>query len=655
MKSRGMSFTRRPAGSGRSACIAALLTGILLSSGLVHAGVKDRTKGSAPEPRDVPYPGTVQIHVDASDTGQGIFRVHETLPVRPGELTLLYPKWIPGNHKPSGPIGMLAGLQIRAGGRPLAWNRDKYDVYAFRVQVPQGVPEIEVCFQFLSGRDKGAFIQMTDRLLALEWNTVSLYPAGHYARRISVQPRVTFPAGWKFSTALEESARSGDTVIFKPVGYDVLVDSPIYAGRYTKSVDLDPGAKAPVRLDLFADAPENIGITPDQVQMHRNLVTQALKTFGSPHFARYHFLFSLSDQLSSNGLEHLQSTEVGADRNHFTQWADSVPDRALLAHELTHSWNGKFRRPADLWTPNFNVPMGDSLLWMYEGQTEYWGFVLTARAGLWTAEQFRDALAMVAASYDRNRPGFSWRTLEDTTNDPTAARRGVLPYRSWQMSEEYYSGGQMLWMAVDAKIRASTGGRESLDSFARRFFGIDEGSSVPRTYTFDGVVSALDGVVNNDWARFLRRYVDALEPPFLEGLEASGWRLVYTDEPSAFEKLSDSRPESPRFITNFVYSIGLALTREGVINDVRWNGPAFKAGVSTGGTLVAVNGHAYTPEILKEAITLARTGKAPIDLLIRYQDDYRTIPVHYHEGLQYPHLVRIDGTLDYLSEVIRAK
>lgn len=650
-----MSFYKFPAGSRSVVRVAIILVAILSSTTIVGADETERAGTSTPAPRDVPFPGMLQIHVDASDTGQGIFRVEETIPAQPGEMTLLYPQWIPGNHRPSGPIDMLAGLRISAGGKPLAWTRDPYDVYAFRVAVPQGTSEIKVTFQFLSGRSKGSFIQMTDKMLDLKWNTVSLYPAGHYARQITVQPSVTFPAGWKYGTALEESARSGETVTFKPVAFDTLIDSPVYAGQNMRSVDLDPDAKQPVSLDLFADAPEDLEVTPEVLQFHRNLVTQALKAFASRHFSRYHFLFSLSDQLSRNGLEHLQSTEVGADRHYLTQWAESAPDRALLAHELTHSWNGKFRRPADLGTPNFNVPMGDSMLWMYEGQTEYWGFVLTARSGLWTPAQFRDALAKVAAKYDRNRPGFAWRTLEDTTNDPTAARRGALPYRSWQMSEEYYSGGQMIWMAVDAKIRALTRGRESLDSFSRRFFGVDDGSLTVRTYTFEDVVATLNEIVKYDWADFLKRYVDALEPPLLTGLEASGWKLVYTDEPNALEKLSDNRPESSRFITNFVYSIGLALTREGGINDVRWNGPAFRAGISTGGTLVAVNGHAYSPEILKQAITAAKSGKAPIDLLIRSQDVYRTVPVDYYDGLQYPHLVRIEGTKDYLSEAIRPK
>jgi predicted metalloprotease with PDZ domain len=420
-------------------------------------------------------------------------------------------------------------------------------------------------------------------------------------------------------------------------------------------VDLAPGSKVPVHLDIVADAPKYLEITPEQLKAHRALVTQAVKLFGSQHYDHYDFLFSLSDVLAGNGTEHHQSSENGLDADYFTAWSDNAPNRDLLAHEYTHSWNGKFRRPADLWTPNFNVPMGDSLLWVYEGQTQYWGFVLTARSGLWTAQQFRDALAMVAANYDRNRVGFGWRTLEDTTNDPTAALRAALPYRSWQMSEEYYSGGQMLWLAVDAKIRALTHNNKSLDDFARAFFGVDDGSFVTKTYTFDDVVAALNAVAKNDWAGFLHARVDTLDPPLARGLEATGWKLVYTDQPSAYEKQYESRPESPRHIFNFAWSIGLTLTKKGEVNDVRWDGPAFKAGVSTGATLVSVNGQAYSADVLKDAITAAKAGQEPIRLLLKYQGGFRTVAVDYHGGLQYPHLQRIKGTPDYLGDIIAAR
>ncbi|SEI44079.1 M61 family metallopeptidase [Frateuria terrea] len=607
-------------------------------------------RADVPPPQDTAYPGTVAIHVDASDTTQGIFRVHETLPVTAGALTLLYPKWIPGDHSPSGPVAMLAGLKVSVHGKPLKWTRDKYDVYAFHLDVPAGVSTVDVDFQYLSSRDGG--YEMTDRMLDLEWNKVALYPAGHFSRDITFAPSVTLPHGWQFGSALETVSRSGDATTFKPVSFNTLVDSPIYAGRYFKRVDLTPAGDASVHLDIVADAPKYLEMTPEQVKVHRALASQAVKLFGSHHYDHYDFLFSLSDQLGGNGLEHHQSSEDGLGADYFTAWADAAPGRDLLAHEYVHSWNGKFRRPADLWTPNFNVPMGDSLLWVYEGQTQYWGFVLTARSGMWSPEEFRDALAMVAANYDRNREGFQWRTLEDTTNDPTAAHRSGLPYRSWQMSEEYYSAGQMVWLEVDAKLRALTHDRKSLDDFARAFFGVDNGSFVTRTYTFDDVVAALNGVAPYDWAGFLRAHVDTLDPPLLGGLEGTGWKLVYTDQPSAYEKQYDSRPESPRHLFNFSWSIGMTMFEDGQINDVRWDGPAFKAGVSTGATIVAVNGKDYSKDVLKDAIAAAKGGKEPIKLLLKFQGGYRTVPVDYHGGLQYPHLVRVEGRPDYLSQII---
>ena len=627
---------------------------LAIAMGLAATGAAAQSvpADSVPPPQDKPYPGTVTLHVDANDTLQGIFRVHETIPVQAGALTLLYPQWIPGDHSPTGPINMLAGLQLAAGGKPLKWKRDEYNVYAFHVDVPAGVSSIDASFQYLSGRTDGEGFEITDRMMDMEWSKMLLYPAGYFSRDIRFAPSVTFAHGWQFGTALETASQAGDATTFKPVSLNNLVDSPIYAGKYFKRVDLNPGGDAPVHLDIVADEPKYLEMTPEQLQVHRNLVTQATKLFGSHHYDHYDFLFSLSDVLAGNGTEHHQSSENGLGTDYFTAWNDAAPDRDLLAHEYTHSWNGKFRRPADLWTPNFNVPMGDSLLWVYEGQTQYWGFILTARAGMWSPQQFRDALAMVAANYQRNREGFQWRTLEDTTNDPTAARRSSLPYRSWQMSEDYYSGGQMMWLEVDAKLRELTHDHKSLDDFARDFFGVDNGSYVTKTYTFDDVVAALNGVAPYDWASFLRTRVDALNPPLENGIAATGWKLVYTDQESAYEKQYNSRPQSPRHLYNFAWSIGLTMGDGGQINDVRWDGPAFKAGISTGAKLVAVNGQNYSTEVLKSAITAAKTGQAPIQLLLKYQGGYRTVAVDYHGGLQYPHLVRVEGTPDYLDEII---
>jgi len=647
-----MSISLHPARSSAS-CLARLAAAVALFALSVTAAGAAWADASWEQPRDTPYSGTIEIAVDATDTAQGIFRVHEVIPVRGRELTLLYPEWIPGNHAPSGPIDMLAGLTVTANGKALPWKRDEYDVFAFHVHVPWDVSSLSVDFQYLSGRSASQDIQMTGAMLALEWSDVSLYPAGYYSRDITFAPSVTLPHGWQFGTALATLSQSGDTTRFKPVTYNTLVDSPMYAGRYFERVDLDPGAAVPVHLDMFADTPQDLQMTPQQLQVHRNLVTQAYRLFDSHHYDHYDFLYSLSDQLSPNGLEHHQSSEDGASANYFTGWDDNAPGRDLLAHEYTHSWNGKFRRPADLWTPNFNYPMGDSLLWVYEGQTQYWGFVLTARAGMWSPGQFRDALALVAATYDRNRPGFEWRTLEDTTNDPTAAHRAALPYRSWQMSEEYYSAGQLLWLEVDTKIRSLTADRKSLDTFASRFFGVDNGSFVTKTYTFDDLVAALNGVVKYDWADFLSQRLNDHRPP-MAGIAASGWQLVYTDQESEYEKEYDATAVS-RHMLSFALSIGLSLTKTGEINDVRWNSAAFKAGVSTGATVVAVNGREYTPEVLTSAIKSAEHDRDPIRLMLKYQGEYKTIPVDYHDGLQYPHLVRISGAPDYLDEIIAAK
>ena len=614
---------------------------VLLVTGVVRA--------EKPAPADVEYPGTLKLAVDATDLEHRIFRVREEIPVSGGELTLLYPQWLPGNHAPRGPIDKFAGLAFTIDGKPLAWTRDSTDVYAFRLVVPQGATKLVAEFEFLSPLDPAqGRIVMTPDMLNLQWNTVALYPAGHYASRITFAPSVKLPAGWQFATALDAAGTvSGDgTVAFNPVSLETLVDSPMVAGRYFKRVDLDPGAKVPVRLDIVADEAKDLEITPEQLKSHQALVQQAYKLYGSHHYDHYDFLFILSDQLSHIGLEHHRSSEDGTEPGYFTAWNTNAPGRDLLAHEYTHSWNGKFRRPADLATPNFNVPMGDSLLWVYEGQTQYWGFVLAARSGLWTADQARDALALVASRYADNRPGFAWRNVEDTTNDPVVSARRPLPYRNYQMSEEYYSAGQMIWLAVDAKLRELSHDRRSLDDFARAFFGVDNGNWTVHTYTFDDVVATLNAIAPNDWAAFLRERIEANAAP-LDGFAASGWKLVYTDKPSDYQKAAETESK----VTDFSTSIGLAIsTKDGKIADVRWDGPAFKAGIAPSGTLVAVQGREFSPERLKDAVAASAKG-VPVELLVKNGENYRTFHLDYRGGLKYPHLERIGGAPDRLAAI----
>ncbi|MGH6887586.1 MAG: M61 family metallopeptidase [Rhizomicrobium sp.] len=603
-----------------------------------------------PAPQDRPYAGTIHLAVDATDTTHALFRVHETIPARPGPLVLLFPKWIPGNHGPTGPIDKLAGLTIRAAGKPLAWRRDTVDVYAFHVTVPAATTALDCDFQFLSPVEtREGRVVMTPEMLDLEWNAVALYPAGYFSRDITVQPSIKLPAGWKFGTALETASASGGVTSFRPVPFNTLVDSPMFAGRYFERVDLDPGARTPVHMDIVADRPDELVITPAELQVHRNLVQQAYRAFGSHHYDHYDFLVGLSKVMGGTGLEHHRSSEDATTADYFRHWDKTIASRDLLSHEYTHSWNGKFRRPADLWAANFNVPERDSLLWVYEGQTQYWGTVLAARSGLWTKEQALDALASDAATF-ANRPGREWRPLQDTTNDPVTTMRRPIPWRSWQRSEDYYGEGELIWLDADTLIRQKTGGKKSLDDFAHAFFGIDDGSYVTVTYTFDDIVHALNAVLPYDWAGFLRTRLDSVNRPApLDGLTRGGYRLVYTDKPSDFTKSN----EYVRKIVDLIYSLGIIIDKkEGAVSDVLWGGPAFRAGMVVGCKIVAVNGTAYSSDELKDAIAAAKSDKAPIKLLVKRGGRYDTVSVNWHGGLRYPHLERVAGAPALLDALL---
>ena len=622
-----------------------LLVLVLAAAGAARAEI--------PAPQDTPYaPGTIRLEVDATNLSQRVFRVRETIPVRPGELTLLYPMWIPGGHTPRGAIDHVAGIVFSANGQKLEWKRDTLDVSAFHLVVPEGVSSIVAEFQFLTptGGSQGRVV-MTPNMLNLQFISTLLYPAGHYAHRIMFDPHVAYPASWTAFTALDaQSAGAGNTVDYQDVPLDILVDSPVYAGRYARRFDLTPaGSKVPVHLDVVADAAKYLEAKPEQLQVHRDMVVQALKLFGAQHYDHYDFLFSLSKQMGGNGLEHQRSSENGTGTDYFTGWKEKVGFDDLLAHEYVHSWNGKYRRPADLWTPNYNVPMQDSLLWVYEGQTQYWGDVLAARSGMRPLPAARDALALVAATYADNRPGLQWRALQDTTNDPIIAKRAPRAYRNWQMSEDYYSGGEMIWLEADALIRSQTRNRKSLDDFARAFFGVNDGQwKTQDTYAFDDVVAALNRVLPYDWASFLRDRLDG-RTGLTGGLEASGWKLVYKDEPSDFAKANAGDN------ADFVYSLGLSLGKDGSIGDVRWDSPAFDAGLGSGTQVVAVNGQAYDKDVLADAVKAAKGATTPIELLVKEFDRYRSVRIDYHGGLRYPRLERIEGRPDYLTPILGAR
>lgn len=602
-------------------------------------------------PQDVPYEGVLRIDVDATDIERRIFRVRTTMPAKPGRMTLLYPQWLPGHHSPSGTIDKLAGLVVKGSdGKVLPWVRDKYDVFAFQVDVPEGVSEISAEFQFLSSQGAGqGRVVMTPEMLNLQWNSNSLYPAGYYARNIKAQASVTLPKGWEYATALETESRVGDKVTFKPIDYDDLVDSPLFAGKYHERIVLADG-KQPVALNVFADDAKSLKSTPEQVRIHQQLVQQMDKLYGARHFDHYEFLLALTDKLGGIGLEHHRSSENSGPVGYFTEWDKSWWMRDLLSHEFNHSWNGKYRRGADLATPNFNVPMGDSLLWLYEGQTQFFGHVVASRSGLWSLDQAREMLAVVAGIYDRGRPGLAWRNIQDTTNDPTIAERRPLAFRNYQLSEDYYTAGQLVWLEVDGKLRELTRNKRTIDDFAHAFFGMDNGDWKVNPYTFEDIVATLDGIAPYDWASFLKTRVEG-HGPLLGGIEAAGWKLVYTDKPNEAFKAQEARGKG----ANLTYSLGLSTNGQGLLTDVLWDGPAFKAGLAPGMTIVAVNGREYGNDTLKDAVSEAKGTQAPIELLVKQSDRYQTVRIDYHGGLLYPNLERIAGKPDRLAELYKAR
>ncbi len=598
------------------------------------------------------YPGTIRLEVDATDLGQRVFKVRQTVPVQAGLQRFHYPAWLPGNHSPTGQIEKLAGLVISGNGQRLDWVRDPLDVYTFNVQVPEGVSELRMDFQFLSPTDsaQGRTV-MTPNMLNLQWNAMLLYPAGHAAHAITYQASARYPQGWEAASALSVASRSGDTVNYAPTNLEILVDSPVFAGRYHRMFDLAPAGTRPVRLNVFADRAKDLEAKPEHIEQHRALVAQARKLFGAEHYDHYDFLFAVTNQLGGIGLEHQRSSENSEDRDYFSGWDAKVGSSDLLGHEYTHSWDGKYRRPADLATLNYNVPMQGSLLWVYEGQTQYWGNVLTARSGIRPQEASRDALAMVAATYADNRPGLEWRSLGDTTNDPVIARRKPKPYRGYQMSEDYYQGGQMLWLEADVRLRTLSGGKRSLDDFAKAFFGQNDGQwERPDTYTFEDVAATLEQVqATGDWSQFLRERVDH-RAGLVGGIEAAGWKLVYKDKPSAyFKAMMKGRG------ANFIYSLGVALSPAGYVNEVRWDSAAFNAGVGTGMQVLAVNDLQYSADELEEAVRAAKDSKQPVRLLVKEMDVYRTLSIDYHGGLRYPSLERIEGKPDYLTPILTAR
>ncbi|MGA7380323.1 MAG: M61 family peptidase, partial [Terriglobales bacterium] len=562
---------------------------------------------------------------------------------------------IPGNHRPSGPIANVAGIKMEAGGQTLAWERDPVDMYAFHVNVPAGTNELHVSLDTITddGSAGAGGPAATTNVLDLNWNQVVLYPQGASSDAVGVEAAVTPPQGWKFGTALAVAGvtKSGTNVVigFKPVSLTTLIDSPLIAGDHYRRVELtNPGDTPPHVIDMVSESDAGLAMTPADEAAYRKLVAETGALFGARHYREYHFLWTLSDQAGHHGLEHHQSSDNSTAERTLIDPDIHLLMADLLPHEFTHSWNGKYRRPAGLATRNYQDPMVGDLLWVYEGLTEYLGRVLTARSGLWTPEQYREALAATAAMLD-HRAGRTWRPLEDTARSVQILRMLGPEWQSWRRGLDYYPEGELIWLEVDTIIRQQSNDQKSLNDFCRLFHGGDSGPPKVVPYTFEDVVRTLNQVTPYDWAGLLQERVNAVKAGApLGGIERGGWRLVYNDQPNVFIHTEEK-------LDNYVdasYSLGFTMKEDGEFLDVVYGSPAYAAGIGPGMKLIAINGRAWDKDVLQDALRAAKDSKQPIDVLVENAKFFKTYSIDYHDGSRNPHLQR-SGAADVLGEIVK--
>jgi predicted metalloprotease with PDZ domain len=593
----------------------------------------------------------IRLRVDLTDAPRNLYHAKLSIPARPGAMTLVFPKWIPGNHRPSGPIAALTGIHMEAEGKALVWQRDDVDMYAFHVTVPEGVPGIDVSLDAITSNDSagGGGPAASSNLLDLNWNAVVLYPQGADSDAVEFIPSIKLPAGWKFGTALTPSHTFGDEVEFAPVSLTTLVDSPLIAGEHYRRIELTAGSNKPTHvMDLVADSEEDLAMKSEDLAAYRKLVAETGALFGARHYRQYHFLYTLSDQVGGHGVEHHESNDSVAGERTLLDPDLHMLDADLLPHEFAHSWNGKYRRPAGLATRNYQEPMIGDLLWVYEGLTDYLGNLLAERSGLLSPEQYREGLAATAASLD-HRSGRTWRPLEDTARSVQTLRMMGPQWSNWRRGLDYYPEGELIWLEVDAIIRQQTHGQRSLDDFCRRFEGGQSGPPMVAPYSFDDVVHALNDVAAYDWASLLRERVGATSTHApLGGIERDGWKLVYNDRPNAFNKAGEKLSKS----ASFAYSLGFSVDKDGKLIDVIVGSPGYQSGLGPGMKLVAVNGRKWTPGVLHAAIKTAQGSAAPIELLVENAQFFRTYSISYHDGEQNPHLERVSGQPDLLDALL---
>lgn len=616
-----------------------------------QAAPMTRTLGAVSNGNETTAANPMTITADLTDAPRKLLHAEIEIPVKPGPFTFTAAKWIPGGHSPAGPIGDFAGILVTGNGQPIPWRRDDVDMYAFHINVPEGVTRLHIHDDFLAVNQG---MDVAPNLAVLEWERLMLYPAGVPVSQIVVVPSVIVPSGWHLGTALASTKSSGNIATFAETTIRHLEDSPILAGLYFKEIPVAPNLKPQHFLDVAADSPQVLdqNVTPKFLAALNKLVPEAWAMYGSHHYNSYHFFLTLSDFAGRHGLEHQESSNNGDSHNAFSDPIQAEQNGELLPHEFSHSWNGKYRRPVGLDTPDFATPMKGELLWVYEGLTRLLGDVLAVRSGFETADQFREALAYSAASLDE-KPGRVWRNVEDTAVS-APIQGGGLAYKNWRRNYDYYGEGELLWLHTDMLIRKLTNGQKSLHDFLLIFLA-KGGNTGPITlpYDFDELVSDLNQVAPYDWAHFLRERITSLSPHAdLDGITLSGWKLVYADEASSYEKGDVGKTVDAYF------SLGLLVREDGTIGDVRFFSPAFDAKLSPGEKIETINGRAFSPAALEQALTERKSGSAladaakPIYMTVGVGGIERDVSVIYHGGERFPLLERNADAPDLLSDLL---
>jgi predicted metalloprotease with PDZ domain len=602
----------------------------------------------------------VKLEVDLRDAAKRVYHSKMEFAVTAGPLTLVYPKWLPGEHAPNGPIVDAAGLHFRGNGKEITWRRDLVDLFAFHLEVPEGVTTLDVTLDYLLPAEDGTAgtPSASAKVAVLLWNLVVLYPGGAKSDDVKFAASVRVPEGWKFATALQPApgGKGNDgSIAFETVSLTTLVDSPLLTGAFFKTYDLSPGQKPEHRLDVAADSAAATALGAEQIQHFRQLVAETGALFGARHYRHYDFLLALTDHLPPNGLEHHESSDNRVPERTFLDPDELEGQTDLLPHEFFHSWNGKYRRPAGLATPNYQEPMKDDLLWVYEGLTQYYGVMLAARSGFWTPAQLRETLANTAA-YLNDWPGRTWRDLEDTAISSSLLYGARSAGASWRRSADYYDESTLIWLDADTIIRKESKGQKSLDDFCRKFHGSEDGVIKVVPYTLGDVLATMYSVAPYDWKKFFEERIHSHGPGApLSGLENSGWKLSYSDVMNEHQRAD----ENTNHIVDVKLSLGFSVHAPGgddanTIVDVIPGSPAAKAGLAPGMRLVAVNGRRWSSETLREAIRAAKTAKEPIDLLAENEDFFHNYSADYHDGERYPHLVPASGA-DLLSAIAKRR